>query len=624
MELVFKKAEIHNFLAIGNAEVDFDAQGFVVVSGVNKCVDDGAKSNGSGKSSIFDALLWCLTGETIRGTKDVSNIYTDDGALVKVNLLIDGADYTILRAKDNSEYKSALKLYKGTEDISGKGIRETAEIIQNKLPSIGADILRSVVIFGQGLPDRISNNTPSGRKQVLEKLSQSDFMIEDLKERVANRLKAVKNALRISEDRLLEVNTRIKSDEDSVAEISAQIAELEAATSMKIQLESMRKDLNSKQMLFAQHSADLAKKQETVSAMREAYKAIHAQEASELATMREGFSESIHACEVEIAKHREILRASETNITKANSIVDVCPTCGRKLDGVFRPDTTEDVIRRDNAKRLIGEYESKIAEQKAQIEKSAKLISERYADKTAEMTANGKRLNEEIEELKRKSVSLSDEIMRDGAEVERRDKLLSDTESKLSLLNERLSAVMADKVLYEQKKSYIEVEKEENTNRVSIVTSFNTVVSRDFRGYLLVGVIEYMRKSAQRYASKLFGTSNVLFEQDGNNLNIGYNGKLYENLSGGERQKVDIVMQLAVRDMLCNYLGFSCNILVMDEVTDNLDDEGCRGVMQLITDDLSDIQSVFIISHRVGSLNIPYDKEITVIKAENGVSSILG
>ena len=622
MEVVFQKAEIHNFLALGDAEVDFGEQGFVVISGVNKCAEDGAKSNGSGKSSIFDALLWCITGETIRGTKDVSNLYTGDGALVKITLTIDGVEYTILRSKEHSEYKTTIKLFCGDKDISGKGIRDTQEVIQNKLPSISAEILRSVVIFGQGLPDRISNNTPSGRKQVLERLSQSDFMIEDLKNRVSARLKTVKDMLRLSEDRLLEVSTRIKNDEDAIKDAEGQIAEMESALSEKESVEKLRVALTNKREEFEKKKSEMSQKQFEIESLRNDYKLVTAQKASELATTREGFSESIHTSEMIIAQQRQILSASEAEIKKANSVVDVCPTCGQKIVCVFKPDTTGFVKARDEANNAIQKETDKIAEIKRLLTEKESEVVQKYKAKTDEIEKRGKELNEQLQSMKTLLDTTKDEIEKEEQEVSRKESLLSDTSSKLSLLKDRDRALKADKLLYEQKKSYIEVEKEENAKRVSVVSSFNTIVSRDFRGYLLIGVIDYMRRSAQRYATKLFGTSRVVFEQDGNNLNIGYNGKLYENLSGGERQKVDIIMQLAVRDMLCNYLGFSCNILVLDEVTDNLDDEGCRGVMQLITDDLSDIQSVFIISHRVGSLDIPYDKELTVIKNENGVSSI--
>ena len=55
------------------------------------------------------------------------------------------------------------------------------------------------MILGQGMPNKFTNNTPSGRKELLEKLSKSDFMIEDIK----NKLSARKNEL--SENRYIKL-----------------------------------------------------------------------------------------------------------------------------------------------------------------------------------------------------------------------------------------------------------------------------------------------------------------------------------------------------------------------------------------------------------------------------------
>ena len=75
--------------------------------------------------------------------------------------------------------------------------------------------------------------------------------------------------------------------------------------------------------------------------------------------------------------------------------------------------------------------------------------------------------------------------------------------------------------------------------------------------------------------------------------------------------------------MLCKFLNFSCNILVVDEIFDNLDSVGCQRVINLISTELSDISSIFVITHR-GDLEIPYDHELIVEKNEKGISTLHG
>ena len=73
--------------------------------------------------------------------------------------------------------------------------------------------------------------------------------------------------------------------------------------------------------------------------------------------------------------------------------------------------------------------------------------------------------------------------------------------------------------------------------------------------------------------------------------------------------------------MLCQCMGFSSNILVIDEAFDFLDPFGCQKVVDMMSRKLSDVESVFIISHHK-DLSLPVDNEITIIKNSNGISEI--
>ena len=196
MNICFQKVTLHNFLSFGDAEVDLNDSSYTLVSGINNCKLDLAKSNGSGKSSLWESIIWVLTGDTIRGTKDVVNRYGKDGTYVELTFKIDKNDYKIIRYKDYSNIGTNLKLYINNEDKSGKGIRDTEKLLEQYLPDINSSLLGSVIILGQGLPQRFTNNTPSGRKEVLEKLSKSDFMIEDIKSKLSNRKQYLNDELR--------------------------------------------------------------------------------------------------------------------------------------------------------------------------------------------------------------------------------------------------------------------------------------------------------------------------------------------------------------------------------------------------------------------------------------------
>ena len=177
---------------------------------------------------------------------------------------------------------------------------------------------------------------------------------------------------------------------------------------------------------------------------------------------------------------------------------------------------------------------------------------------------------------------------------------------------EEKNSEINNKILY-----YIE-EGNKAENRLSIVSKISTLANRDFRGVLLNNVIKFINSRLSEYSPYLFESS-VKLVLDGNNLNICYADKIYENLSGGERRKVDIIIQLAIRDMMQDISEFSSNILVMDEIFDNLDSFSCDRVINLITEKCT-ADSIYIITHHAKELSIPRDREVIVTKGEDGVS----
>lgn len=157
--------------------------------------------------------------------------------------------------------------------------------------------------------------------------------------------------------------------------------------------------------------------------------------------------------------------------------------------------------------------------------------------------------------------------------------------------------------------------------RSEIISKMNTILSRDFRGYLLTNVINYISDRAKFYSMQVFGNDNIGFQLAGNAIEISFDNKEYSNLSGGEKQRVDLIIQLSIRDMLCKFMGFSSNIIVLDEFIDGLDAKGCEQILGLIANNLTDVGTVYIITHH-SSVAIPTDDEIIVVKDSNKISRI--
>lgn len=191
MVLQFNHIQLSGFLSIEDAEMDLDNDGFVLINGVNHTAE-GTSSNGAGKSSLFDGIVWILTGATIRGTTDVVNSYSSNGAYGKLEFSVNGHDYIIIRSKNHYELGTSLSINIDGEDKSGDGLRKTESLLKDYLPMITSELLGSVIVLGQGLPQKFSSLSPKGRKDLLESLSKSSDFIETLKDRL-NRSKSRSN-----------------------------------------------------------------------------------------------------------------------------------------------------------------------------------------------------------------------------------------------------------------------------------------------------------------------------------------------------------------------------------------------------------------------------------------------
>ena len=131
MHVDFKHIIIHNFMSFGHVELSFNDDGFIRVTGVNENPSDNAGSNGSGKSSLWEALVWAITGDTIRGTKQIVNIYGEDGCFVDLDFCIDNKQYKLIRSKDHKVYKTNLQIFIDGQDVSGKGIEIATSFYNN-------------------------------------------------------------------------------------------------------------------------------------------------------------------------------------------------------------------------------------------------------------------------------------------------------------------------------------------------------------------------------------------------------------------------------------------------------------------------------------------------------------
>ena len=687
MHITFKKVILHNFLSYGHSEIDLQDRQYCLVSGINNYKLDNSKSNGAGKSTWSSAICFALTGETSQGkSKDLKNNLIDEkSCYVRLLFAVDENEFDICRYK---EPKSDLTISVNGEDKSGKGIKESEAILASYLPDLSGELLGSIIILGQGLPCKFTANTPSGRKEVLEKLSKSDFMIQDIKDRLAAVYNENQTELRKYEDTLLKLDTELNLLKQSKNTNLTKLAELEKPQDFDAQIEQLTKNIEDLEKLIIAHSnklleADtqlkehnsklneintekgniLLKEEQEFNECKSAYlikkSEITAKQTADLNALTITFNSDVNSLKSDIkdviTNYKLKISAGNQEVTRMKSIKDVCPTCGQKLPNVVKPDTSKleaDITSWENeVKKLEVTYNTKAKELQESYDSKTKSTKDNYSQQLTELETKFKGFEishnsykKQIDEQYADSIKEINTLIakvKSNIDLYTNDKRLK--EQNLNSLKLNLQKLILDKdnhqlKLKEVKEALLSIDnnikkleeeilynnnkRSEYSDKISIDNKLSTLIKRDFRGFLLSNVISFIDKKAKEYSVDIFGHDQIEFTLDGNNIDITFLNKSFDNLSGGEKQKIDLIIQFAIRDMMTQYLDFSSNILVLDEIFDQLDVVGCTNVLNLISTKLNDIESMFIISHRSDELAIPYDCEMNVIKDETGISKV--
>lgn len=576
MIINFNKVTLDGFMSFNHAELVIDDLGIVNIVGENQ-YEPLSKSNGSGKSAIVESILWCLTASTSRGSSNVMNTILNKGTYVTVDLDVDDKNYVITRAKSHCDYGNMLRIIRDGEDISGNTVTKSKEILNQEFQGkLDYDTLTSIIILSQGLPGRLSVLKPSSRKARLEELSNTDNYLEQLSNRVNGYHSELNSEVSRLQIKLQDKLSESKTLEFQISNVKSKIEEInQSSTSVtEDEYNQAKKDLEDAEKLLDKLHSDN----------------------SERSRLLSNYNSTISNCNSEIDRLKKNAQDLINLIDTLGS--SICPTCNRPMDD---PSKTGE---------LKGKYTAELSEVKSSIKSRLDYIQE------------AKSKIPELQEKLNQSVPLETDYLLTIS-------ISRDTMSEYNKSSGSIGAYLSniidlEKKLEESKKDIPSIEKElkDVQTKLEITSYLKNQISRKFRSFLLEGILSYMNLKCQEYSPYLFSTQGVVkLEINGNNIDILLGDRKFEDLSGGEGRRVDILLQLVQRDLAKNESGFSSNILVLDEVLDNLDNIGSESVIGLLEYKSPDISSMFIVSHKT-DLNLPYDKRIKVIKDSNQISRI--
>lgn len=657
--LEFKRIHIRNFLSLGEVDIDLSGnEGFILIDAENRRKEDNSSSNGSGKSSIFESMIWCLTGETLRGYKDVVNKYQSDSCSVCVDFSFKSSDWKIIRTREKSGAQG-LKVFKDGSELEYKGVRDAQSVLERNLPEITTKFLGSTIILGQGLPQRFTNNSPSGRKAVLEELSNADYMITQVKEAIKRRETALTEEYSKASSEAVSLTAKRDTTISFKNKYLCQLEELSKVDLEKEKLElqdieKRGKELRAKTDEFAKISSDLtmekAVKEEAMRSLTleqdKSMSEILAEKSEKIKNLSEIFSKEFSDQSEELYSQLSALTKQEDTISKNVSqlksmIYDgFCPTCKQKLPGIsderiesskvllshaveeLEKISSEKIATEEKLKNLRSEIDLKKSDRIKEIDeefsKKLSVVETKFMkDKAAlieiiqEISIKLGTAKTSFSEYSDRTQDLRDQYSVKKLKIDNYLSTLQNLNSQIEQCNIEIES-LDDKI-----KSQVAL-RDSLQERIRVIKSMETFASRDFRGILLEDIISNLAVLISKNAEKVYGKPLTEFYQDGNNIVIGFDGKEYESLSGGEKQKLDVIIQMSLRELIIKTSGIESNLAVFDEVFDALDETGCNAIIEL----LMGLQiKTFVITHRP-SLNIPYDQVLKVVKHENGVASV--
>lgn len=620
--LNFEKLILHNFGSYQHTEINLQNKGFCLVTGQNHFKKDNALSNGSGKSFLWNAICFALVGETINGLhtnlKNI-NVVDDPDCFVELSFQNDADHYVITRYVTP---KSDLKIIKNGIDLSGKGIRESEKKLAELLPELTKNLITSTIIIGQGMPNKFSSFSPSGRKELLEKLTKADFMIEDIKRRVTERQSTLSQQIRAIEDQLLINRSQLSVFESNLRTNEATLAGMQKPdfeAQIKVHIDAIEQ---TKQIINAQVEtlASIQKEQTEVdTALLTANQSL----AAALAEVHAKYDQTSHDLVQRQAQLQAETDSLRREISRIKAIKDICPTCGQKIPGAVKPDTSDQESQLQILVDQLAQAKMELHKLQDAEREDQKRVNSEHSALLNDLNTRNTKLKSFIADFARERRDLESHI---AQEQEAYNRLVYERDTWDARYQQIYRAVLDSKAAIEKATTTIaeaDAAREELAEHCKLVKKMDGLSKRDFRGFLLSNIISYINKKAKDYCEVVFNTRDLEVALDGNDLNISYCGKMFDNLSGGEKQRVDLILQFTIRNMLTAYLNFNSNILVLDEITDFLDKKSCTAILELITRELNTIESVFIVSHHASELELPIDSELVIQKNEIGISEIL-
>ena len=186
-----KKITAKNFYSFKSLELDLeDYNGIVRITGKNK---DSGGSNGSGKSSIFEAIVWGLFNKSIRKSTEESLVNAKVGRDCEVTVLLEKegiGEMEIRRCKRPTSLTFTINAQNRNKESAAETQKQIEELLDTDYKSFMAS-----VVFGQHSEISFLDSSPEDKRNIikscfnLEEFFSKRNAVKELKSQYTSQLK---------------------------------------------------------------------------------------------------------------------------------------------------------------------------------------------------------------------------------------------------------------------------------------------------------------------------------------------------------------------------------------------------------------------------------------------------
>ena len=581
--LTIKELTVKNFMSVGNAtqSINFANKNLVLVIGENLDLggDDAGARNGTGKTTIINALSYVFYGEALTNIRrdNLVNKTNEKGMLVSVKFVKNNVEYTIERGRKPGIFKfyaNNIEQNMDSNEAQGEN-RETQQEI-NKLVGMTLAMFKNIIALNTYTLPFLATKQAEQR-EIIEQLLGITLLSQKA-DLLKEKMKATKTE--VTEEKF-KIDSKIASNEKIQ----------ESIESLKIRSSAWQ----------TQKDEDIRKFSEAITELEKVDIKLELESHKKLQKHNEDYLKLL-SLNKEKAYHEDSYTKAKSTVEKTESDLEYtaqqkCPTCEQEL-------------KDDKHAQLVGKLKATLTESKEYATKLETDLAkiQQGIDAIGDLGQTPDTYYDSIDEAYNHKSSLKD--------LQRQ---LEQTEKKTDPYAEQIEELTQKAI---QKIDYQHINELEDLHRhQDFLYKLLTAKDSFIRTRIIEQNLTYLNQRLAFFLGKVKLPHTVVFQPD-LTVRIEELGREldFDNLSRGERNRLILSLSWAFRDVW-ESLYQQINLLFIDELVDaGMDISGVESSMAVLKDmSRTQQKNIFLISHK-DELVSRVNSVLKVVK-ENGFTN---